>query len=86
MSGKLHPLQVKGRYYVDNDLCLCSDSCILAAPNNFNFKNDIPGFGSYVSKQPTTPEEEEACQRAMSECFVDAVRDDGESLLDWPTT
>lgn len=72
-----HPLNAKGKFYVDQNNCVCCDNCKLVAPNNFDYdyKSD---FGYYVSKQPETPEELEQMRQAIYECPVEAVMDDGE--------
>ena len=72
--SRLHPKQVKGKYYVDNDTCTLCESCTFEAPDHFA----TDGSGSYVFRQPVTAEEEENCQRAIDVCPLEAVRDDGE--------
>lgn len=69
-----HPLNVPGRYYVDFDTCIDHECCVEAAPNNFKMDED---YVAYVFKQPTTPEEEKSCKKAMNVCPVEAIRDDG---------
>src|SRR3954468_13660625 len=71
--SRLHPKQVKGRYYVDNDACLFCTACVAEAPGHFA----VDDLG-YVFRQPATPEEEEDCQRAMLACPLGAVCDDGD--------
>jgi len=66
---------VKGKYYVD-DQCIDCDACRTEAPSNF-VRSDENGF-SYVSKQPSTPEEEEQCQAALEACPVEAIGEDGD--------
>jgi len=73
---KLHPLHVKGKYYVDYNVCTCSAACEFYAPNNF--KIDGTEITAYISKQPETPEEEAQCQEAMMCCPVEAIYDDGD--------
>jgi ferredoxin len=70
-----HPLNVPGRYYVDCDTCLDHELCVEAAPNNFRQDED---HVAYVFKQPGTSEEEAQCRRALEECPVAAIHDDGE--------
>jgi ferredoxin len=65
---------VAGKYYVDNN-CIDCDLCRTTAPANFTRNND--GGYSFVHKQPTTPEEEEACKEAMEGCPVEAIGNDG---------
>ncbi|HAK06430.1 MAG TPA: ferredoxin [Spartobacteria bacterium] len=66
---------VAGTFYVDNQ-CIDCDLCRETAPNNFMRSND--GGYSYVFKQPTTPEEEVLCQKAMDGCPVEAIGNNGE--------
>lgn len=68
-----HPLNSKGKYYVDQDCCTCSAACEVVAPNHFKYDE---GF-VYVFKQPETPEEEAQCKDAMMCCPVEAIYDDG---------
>ena len=64
-----------GRYYVDTE-CIACDACVLAAEKHFKIKIEEPPF-AYVSLQPKTPQEEEACQEAMESCPVEAIGNDG---------
>jgi ferredoxin len=73
---KIHPLNAKGKYYVDQDTCTCSAACEYVAPKHFAIDDEEYGF--YVSKQPETLEEEEKCKEAMNSCPVEAILDDGE--------
>ena len=70
---KKHPLNVLGKYYV-TEYCLACENCQLAAPNNFCY--DEQGQ-TYVFKQPSDFEEEIQCRRALLECPMEAIRDDG---------
>jgi ferredoxin len=71
---KNHPLNAKGKYYVDQDVCTFSENCELVAPEHFKMDEE---YAVYVVKQPSTPEEEARCRRAMDECPVAAICDDG---------
>ena len=62
-----------GRFYVD-DQCIDCDACRSEAEGHFK-RNDEHGY-SYVYKQPTTPEEEAACQAALEACPVEAIGKD----------
>ena len=64
-----------GKFYVD-DQCIDCDLCRETAPANF--VRDEDAGHSYVSKQPTTPEEEALCLEAMEGCPVEAIGNDGE--------
>lgn len=74
---ELHPLNAKGKYYIDQNTCLCSDACAYTAPNIFSYDIDS-NLGYYVAKQPENSEEELLCQEAMRDCPVEAISDDGE--------
>ena len=65
---------VKGKFYVDEQ-CIACDACVNEAPDNFEMSED---GHSFVSKQPTSPEEETACKAALESCPVEAIGDDGE--------
>ena len=70
------PLNVPGRYYVD-DQCTDCDLCRHMAPNHFK-RNDEMGY-SYVYKQPETEEEIQLIEReCVGMCPTDAVGNDGD--------
>lgn len=71
---KKHPLNVKGKYYVDCETCL-NHLCFDGAPSNFRF--DDEECCAYVFKQPQTLKEEEQCHQAFLSCPVEAVHNDG---------
>ncbi len=73
-----HPLNAKGKFYVDQNTCTCSAACENVAPNNFAYDNEGE-YGFYVSKQPETAEELEQMREAIRCCPVEAIMDDGES-------
>lgn len=77
MADKNHKYSdnVSGKYYVDEQ-CIACDACVNEAPGNFKM-NDSEGH-SMVNKQPSSPEEEEACKAAKAACPVEAIGDDGE--------
>ncbi len=70
-----NPLNVKGKYYVDFDVCIDHECCVDEAPKNF--KMDKDNWSAYVFKQPETLEEEKQCRNALNICPVEAIRDDG---------
>lgn len=72
---KKHPLNVKGKYYVDCDSCI-DHCCYDIAPTNF--KLDEESYQTYVFKQPETSEEEKLCEEVVLYCPVEAVHNDGE--------
>jgi ferredoxin len=59
-----------GAYFVD-DTCIACDACVLAAPENFKM-NENDGH-AYLSKQPSTTEEEAQCKEAREGCPVEAI-------------
>jgi ferredoxin len=67
---------VPGRFYVDKE-CINCDACSLAAPDNFSMDPD--SGHAFVSKQPSSPDEEAQCKEAMEGCPVEAIGNDGES-------
>jgi ferredoxin len=73
-STKKWPDNAPGRYYVD-DQCIDCDACRSEAPDHFS-RNEKSGF-SFLSKQPTTPDEEARCKAAMEACPVEAIGADG---------
>lgn len=72
----IHPLNIKGKYYVDYETCLDHGCCVYEAPSNF--KIDRETWGAYIYKQPETPEELKQVEEAMNCCPVEAILDDGE--------
>lgn len=42
-----------------------------------SLRRDTEDYGVYVFKQPSNPEEEALCRKAMDDCPVAAIRDDG---------
>ena len=65
---------VDGQFYVDSN-CIDCDLCRQTAPDNFS-RNEDDGY-SFVSKQPESDDEQQACLDAMEECPVEAIGDDG---------
>jgi ferredoxin len=74
---KIHPLNVKGKYYVDIETCLDHECCVYEAPENF--KMDEENWNAYVYKQPETEEEKTKFKEVMNWCPVEAIHDDGET-------
>lgn len=75
-----HPLNAKGKYYVNQNDCIWCAACEEIATNNFKVEDPLQNnyeFGSYVFKQPENFEEEKQCKEAMLACPVEAVHDDG---------
>ncbi|MDR1366873.1 MAG: ferredoxin [Puniceicoccales bacterium] len=65
---------VPGKFYVDNQ-CIDCDMCRSLAPDLFGA---VPEGGSFVKKQPVTPEEIALCLEVMESCPTEAIGDDGE--------
>ena len=59
--------------------CINCDACVLAAENHFKLLDD---GHAYVSRQPTTNEEKEACEEALESCPVEAIGNDGGETTD----
>ncbi len=76
---KKHPLNAKGKFYIDQNTCLCSDACKYVAPNNFDY-DASSNLGYYVSKQPETAQELEQMCEAINSCPVEAILEDGETI------
>ena len=74
-----YPLNVPGKYYVD-DQCLDCDLCRELSPNNIR-RDDRYGH-SYVFKQPENDEEIELLREGVEGCPMGSVRDDGDQY-DW---
>lgn len=68
------PENVPGPFYVDRT-CIDCELCRETAPMCFA-RQDADGY-SYVFRQPTTPEEQAACDIALEECPVEAIGRDG---------
>lgn len=66
---------IQGKIFVDQS-CIACDACVLTAPKNFSM-HEADGH-AYVSKQPSTPEEEAACKEALEGCPVEAIGNDGD--------
>ena len=69
------PENADGRYYVDTQ-CIDCNLCRDVASANFAHQEEA-GY-AYVSKQPSSEEEEEQCKEAKDSCPVEAIGDDGE--------
>lgn len=76
-----YPLNAPGKYYIDGQ-CTDCDFCRQCAPRNIR-RDDRTGH-SYVSEQPTTPEEIAAVEEGAAGCPTDAVGRDGDKF-DWET-
>ena len=77
----VHPFNVPGKYYVGQD-CLDCDACRATAPDIF--RRDESGGGSYVARQPVTPEEIFLAEEALEGCCVETIGNDGDQY-DWKT-
>jgi ferredoxin len=60
-----------GKYFV-SDVCDGCAYCASVAPENFDFDKATNTY--FVSKQPTTSDEQEFVREAMEDCPIDAIR------------
>jgi ferredoxin len=68
------PQSVPGLWYVDTSCALCR-LCLEEAPNLLSYTSEETAV--YFSKQPETPEEMAAAERAMGVCPTLAIGNDG---------
>ena len=73
---EIHPLNAKGKYYVEQNTCLDHEICVEEAPDNFKLDNDK--YCAFVYKQPTSEKEMAQCRAALEACPVEAIHDDGD--------
>lgn len=64
---------VPGKYYVDTN-CISCGQCV---DINSNVFAESPEGGMYVKAQPTSEEDNAACEQALSNCPVEAIGNDG---------
>jgi ferredoxin len=70
-----HPLNVKGEFWIDRDVCLACEACIEEAPENI--KMDLNETGtSYIFKQPENEIEIQQLRDAIAVCCVEAIIED----------
>ena len=69
------PENVPGKWYVDST-CVPCNTCMAEAPNLLKYNGDETYV--YFFKQPSTPEEEAAAQKALDVCPTLAIGTDGE--------
>ncbi len=72
-SSRKLPENVPGKWYVD-DSCTPCHVCLDEAPGILKYNDDQTYV--YVYKQPSTPEEEEAAQRALDVCPTGSIGND----------
>jgi len=68
------PQNVPGPWYVDLTCTVCR-TCMEEAPNLLKYNDDETAV--YFFKQPETPEESAAAQRALEVCPTLAIGNDG---------
>ncbi|MFN8671827.1 MAG: ferredoxin [Candidatus Sericytochromatia bacterium] len=73
--NKRYSTNKPGKFYVD-DKCIVCDACAQAAPKFFK----LNAQHAFVYAQPTTPEEIELCNTALSGCPVAAIGSDGDVM------
>lgn len=64
-----------GKFYVD-DKCISCDACAISAPKFFKLNEQH----AYIFAQPTTPEDIDACNKALTGCPVAAIGSDGDVM------
>ena len=69
------PENVPGRWYVSQTCALCS-VCVEGAPTLLKFSEDQSHV--YFQRQPTSPEDETAAQKALEICPTGSIGNDGE--------
>ena len=76
MADKLsrQPQNLPGPWYVDTTCALCR-LCLEEAPNLLKYTSDETAV--HFSKQPETPEDMAAAERAMDVCPTLAIGNDG---------
>jgi len=74
-----HPLNVPGKFYVD-DTCTDCDFCREVAPNNVRRNSDTAH--SYVFKQPENEAEFREIMEGLEGCPTESVGQDGDRF-DW---
>ena len=72
-SSRKLPENVPGKWYVD-DSCTPCHVCLDEAPGILKYNDDQTYV--FVYKQPSTPEEEEAAQRALDVCPTGSIGND----------
>jgi ferredoxin len=72
-SSRKLPENVPGKWYVD-DSCTPCHVCLDEAPGMLKYNDDQTYV--FVYKQPSTPEEEEAAQRALDVCPTGSIGND----------
>jgi ferredoxin len=72
-STRKLPENVPGKWYVD-DSCTPCHVCLDEAPGMLKYNDDQTYV--FVYKQPSTPEEEEAAQRALDVCPTGSIGND----------
>jgi ferredoxin len=66
---------VPGKWYVD-ETCVPCQTCLVEAPELLKYNDDETKV--YFFKQPSTPDEEDAAQRALDVCPVGSIGNDGD--------
>jgi ferredoxin len=67
------PGNVAGKYFTTEDCDGCA-YCASVAPNHFDFDKESNTY--FVTRQPVTPEEDEAVRDAADDCPLDAIQCD----------
>jgi ferredoxin len=64
---------VSGKYYVDTN-CIGCGQCVDTA---FDFFSEGSDGNMYVKAQPTSKESIELCEKALADCPIGAIGNDG---------
>lgn len=69
-----HPQNADGKFWIDQDVCVACQACVIEAPENIRFDDAIGT--SYVFKQPENDIELAAVREAVALCPVEAPVED----------
>ncbi|MFW6266382.1 MAG: ferredoxin [Halanaerobiales bacterium] len=69
-----YPENKAGAYFVDKSCIVCGQ-CVNMAPKNFSFLRGDKH--AYVCKQPSNKMEKKKCEKAVNECPVQAIGNNG---------
>ena len=79
MSRKPHPLNVPGRFYVEDGCCVTCAIPFVKTSDLFAWAPDEDGVPGqcYVKRQPTTDDELERMRWTLAHQELDCIRDGG---------
>lgn len=73
--SKRYTTNKAGKFYVD-EKCISCDACAISAPKFFKLNEQH----AFVFNQPSTPEDIDACNKALTGCPVAAIGSDGDVM------